>query len=110
MSVGPMIGIAAGAAGTPLSQAKGTDIERAGQDVGATQSATRGQQKAESAAGVGEADGQDHQSDDRDADGRMPWRIPNAPEEAAADEDAPPAPSPPKDPAGAAGNLLDLNA
>ncbi len=40
----------------------------------------------------------------------MPWRIPNAPEEAAADEDAPPAPSPPKDPAGAAGNLLDLNA
>jgi hypothetical protein len=104
-----MIGIAAAAAGTPLSQAKGTDLERTGQDVGAAQTAAQGQLKAESAAGVGQPDGQDHQSDDRDADGRLPWRIRRTKKEAPADEDAPPAPSPPKDPAGAAGNLLDLS-
>ena len=75
MSVGPMTGIAAGAAGTPLTQAKGTDAERTAQEVRGLAARRGGQLKAESAAGVGEADGQDHQSDDRDADGRVPWRI-----------------------------------
>ena len=41
MSVGPMTGIAAGAAGTPLSQTKGTDAERAAQEAGASQHAAR---------------------------------------------------------------------
>ncbi len=109
MSVGPMTGIAAGAAGTPLSQTKGTDAERAAQEAGASQHAARGQLKAESAAGVGEADGQEHQSDDRDANGRVPWRIRRVAKDAPADEDAPSAPSPPKDPGGAAGNLLDVS-
>ncbi len=109
MSVGPMTGIAAGAAGTPLSQTKGTDLERTGQEVGAAQNAARGQLKAESAAGVGEADGQEHQSDDRDANGRVPWRIRRVAKDAPADENAPSAPSPPKDPGRAAGNLLDVS-
>ncbi len=109
MSVGPMTGIAAGAAGTPLSQSQGHRRRACRQEAGASQHAARGQLKAESAAGVGEADGEEHQSDDRDANGRVPWRIRRVAKEAAADEDAPRAPSPPKDPGGAAGNLLDVS-
>ena len=62
--------------GTPLAQAKGTDVERAGQDLDVQQHTVRGELKADAAAGVGETDGEDHQTDDRDADGRLPWRIP----------------------------------
>ena len=90
-----------------MAQTKGADQERAAQDVVAHQVGLRGQQKAESAAGVGEPDGADHQADDRDADGRLPWRLPEA-KKRADDPAAPPAPGP-KDPAGQSGNLLDLS-
>ena len=108
MSVGPANGIASAAAGSPLSQTKGADQDRAAQDVVAHQGGVRGQQKAESAAGVGEADGADHQADDRDADGRLPWRMPGAkkrPDDPSAASTAPG----PKDPAGQSGNLVDLS-
>jgi hypothetical protein len=105
-----MSGIAvAGALGTPLAQAKGTEVERAGQDLDVQQHAVRSGEKSDSAAGVGETDGEDHQTDDRDADGRLPWRIPASQKKApAADAAAPPPPSP-KDTTGQSGNLLDVS-
>ncbi len=109
MSVGPMSGIAVAGLGTPLAQAKGTDVERAGQDLDVQQHTVRGDQKADSAAGVGETDGEDHQTDDRDADGRLPWRIPASAKKAPAADAAPPPPPSPKDASGQSGNLLDLS-
>ncbi len=107
MSVGSANGIVGSAAGSPLAQTKGADQERAAQDVAAHQGNVHGQLKAESAAGVGEPDMEDHQTDERDADGRLPWRFPDAKKDR---EDSSAAPPPgPKDPAGQSGNLLDLS-
>lgn len=65
-------GIAAGAAGLPAMQTA-ADTERAQQAIAARQRRTYHVCKAEAAAGVGEADGEDHQPAERDADGRRPW-------------------------------------
>jgi hypothetical protein len=101
-----MIGIAGSMAGSPLAQIKGSDVERTQQDAGAQQRGVQNELKAESAAGVGQADGEDHQTADRDADGRRPWEWPAAKKPAtAADQE----PAPPKDPGGDSGNLLDLS-
>src|SRR3989304_1536162 len=105
MSVGPLGGINVSAAGTPLAQAKGTDVERASQDVGAQHRNVVYEQKAEAAAGIGEADGEDHQTDERDADGRLPWQFPG--KNPASKDDAN-RPSHNRDATGACGNLLDL--
>jgi hypothetical protein len=103
-----MTGIAGSVSGAPLAQAKGSDIERTGQDAAAQQRVVETQQKAEAAGGVGEPDMEDHQTADRDADGRLPWQRPSAQQAAAKPGDAPPSP-PPKDPTGQSGNLLDLS-
>jgi hypothetical protein len=108
MSIGLVGGIASGAAGAPLAQTRGTDVERAQQEASAAALHAAGQQKAETAAGIGEADGQEHQTAERDADGRLPWNI-RPPEAAAAKPgEPPPPPVPAKDPSGTSGNLLDL--
>ena len=62
------------------------------------------ERKAEAAAGVGEPDGEDHETHDRNADGRRPWEDQPAPE---ADAE-PPDMRQSKDPSGQSGNLLDL--
>ncbi len=64
------------------------------------------EQKAEAAAGIGETDGEDHQTDERDADGRRPWEFPPKKRNSAED----PAKQPPqsRDTTGESGNLLDL--
>ena len=72
MSIGPASAIAASVAGTPLAQTRGTNLERTGQDLGVQQHAVQGEQKAEAASGVGQTDGEDHQTGERDADGRLP--------------------------------------
>ena len=105
MSVGPLGGIAGSAAGSPLAQTKGPETERLQQDAGAQETRVQNQTKAETASGIGEADGQDHQTADRDADGRSPWKIPARKaggQSPAADE------AQTKDPTGQSGNLLDL--
>jgi hypothetical protein len=107
MSVGPAIGIAASVAGLQLAQTTGTDVERTEQDVGAQQRVAQSGLKAETAASIGEADGQNHETEDRDADGRLPWILPAAKKKAAEDGDKTVAP--PKDPTGQSGNLLDLS-
>jgi hypothetical protein len=114
MSVGPMLGLNANisAAGSPLAQAKGSEAERASQDVGAQQRQTRFEQKAEAAAGIGETDGDNNQPNERDADGRRLWEAPAKKRQDADDETVDPSdiklPSV-RDPSGDSGNLLDLS-
>ena len=52
MSVGPLGGLAGSAAGSPLAQTQGSDIEKAQQDVNAQQRQIQTEKKAESAAGI----------------------------------------------------------
>ena len=111
MSVGPMGGIAGSVAGSPLAQTQGAEPERARQDSAAQQRRIESDQKAEAAAGIGETDGEDHETAERDADGRRPWEIPPEAENAeTADEHAGPGKAPrSKDATGHSGNLLDLS-
>jgi hypothetical protein len=107
MSIGSLSGLAASIAGIPLAQTKGSEIDRAQQDASAQQRVAQSDQKAESAAGIGETNGEDHEASERDADGRLPWRM----RQNAQDTTEPAAASPPasKDTSGQSGNLLDLN-
>ena len=111
MSVGPLGGLPASAAGSPLAQSKGSDVERTEQDAAGQQRRVQTDQKAENAAGIGEADGEDHETAERDADGRRLWEAP--PEGPAADEvEEGPAGLEhrlSKDATGQAGNLVDLS-
>ena len=110
MSIGPLGGLGGSAAGSPLSQAKGSDVERAQQETGAQQRRVQGEKKAEKAAGIGETDGEDHETADRDADGRRLWE--KSPEVPKADDQAGSAGADPpqsKDVSGQTGNLLDLS-
>ena len=103
MSIGPS-GIVAGAAGSPLAQTKPADAERAQVRVDAGGRQVYYERKAAAAAGVGEPDGDDHETAERDGDGRRPWD--EQPEgEAHAD---PPGVRASKDPSQQRGNLLDL--
>ena len=102
MSIGPLG--AASAAGSPLAQTKGTDVERAQEEVGARRRRVYHQEKAEAAAGVGEPDGEDHEAAERDADGRRPWEDQPEPEQS----ESPPVTRQSKDPSGQSGSLLDL--
>jgi hypothetical protein len=103
MSIGPL-GIAASAAGSPLAQTKGAEVERAQGEVGAQQCRVYHEQKAEAADGVGQPDGDDHEAHERDADGRRPWEDQPEPEQTA----TPPGVRQSKDPSQQSGNLLDL--
>jgi hypothetical protein len=109
MSVGPLGGINVSAAGAPLAQTKGSEVERTGQDVGAQHRNVFFEKKAEAAAGVGEADGEDHQSNERDADGRRPWEFPPQKAEDPNAKDADDKPPHSHDTTGECGNLLDLS-
>jgi hypothetical protein len=101
----------ASAAGSPLSQGKGAEIERTQQDEGNQQRRIEADQKAENASGIGEADGEDHETAERDANGRRLWG--ESPQQQAADgfeEDGrAPKDRPGKDSSGQTGNLLDLD-
>lgn len=106
MSVGPMAGLAGSVAATSLAQTGGADLERAQQAAGNQQRHVRNELRADRAAGIGEADGDNHETNERDADGRLPWQHPNS-------HAGPSAPSanPPlsKDASHQSGNLLDLS-
>ena len=59
-----------------MAQARGSEIDRIQQENTARELRARSRQQAEMAAGIGEADGDNHQSDERDADGRRLWEFP----------------------------------
>lgn len=72
MSTGPL-GALGSAAGSPLAQSHGSDIQRAAQDRNVQERQVDGVKQAENAAGIGETDGKDNDSHERDADGRRIW-------------------------------------
>jgi len=111
MSVGPLGGIAGSAAGSPLAQIRGSETERAQQETASQQRRVASDQKAEAAAGIGEADGQDHETAERDADGRRLWEeTPKAENAETPDEPSDePQQRKSKDATGQSGNLLDLS-
>jgi hypothetical protein len=106
MSVGPLTGLIGSLAGTPMAQSKGAEVERAQQDAAAQERRAVNDQRADSASGIGETDGEDHETDQRDADGRRLWER----QSASRPRQEPPAEPPPsKDASGQSGNLLDLS-
>ncbi len=109
MSIGSLGSVAASVAGSPLAQAKGSETERAEQDVGAQQRRVQSDQKAEAAAGIGETDGEEHQPAERDADGRRPWEAPPQRPAGQTEEDPGVRQVHSKDATGQSGNLLDLS-
>jgi hypothetical protein len=102
MSIGPSL--PASAAGSPLAQTSGTELERAQTEVGARRRRVYHERKAESAADVGETDGDDLETHQRDADGQQPWEQ-QTEGESAADQTVG---RQSKDPTRQSGNLLDL--
>ena len=111
MSMGPL-GMIGSAAGSPLQQAKGSDNERMQGETANQTRQSKGEQRAEMAAGVGHTDQHEHASD-RDADGRRLWED-TAKEEPQTEESSSPEPpsgeAPPqsRDHTGQAGTQLDL--
>ncbi len=108
MSVGPLSSLAANAAGAPLAQTKGSDIDQAQLETSNQQRQVRNDTKAEDAAGIGQTDGEDHEAAERDADGRRIWEnLPGRGSRHEEHSDAHQRPS--KDASGQSGNLLDLS-
>jgi hypothetical protein len=107
MSLGPLGAVPASAAGSPLAQGRGAQIERAAQDEADQHRRIEADQKAENASGIGEADGEDHETAERDAHGRRLWgessQRQGTEEDGLASKD-----SSGKDSSGQSGNLLDL--
>jgi len=71
MSIGPT-GMIGSFAGSPLSQTKGTEAERAQQEASNQARQVQADKTAENAAGIGETE-QDEQASERDADGQRLW-------------------------------------
>jgi len=109
MSVGPFGGIGASAAGAPLSQSSGSEADRAQKETANQQRAVQNDRKADEAAGVAAADGEEKETAERDADGRRLWEVgpegDAAEQEAAAESEDHQA----KDPTGNRGQNLDLS-
>jgi hypothetical protein len=104
MSIGPL-GAMTSVAGTPLAQTAGSALERSHGEVGAQRRQVYYGGKAEAAAGVGQPDGEDHETDQRGADGRRPWEEPPTSLAIEAPQDAPRS----VDPSRQSGNMLDLD-
>ncbi len=84
MSMGPLGGVNTGivgsAAGSPLSQTKGSSSERASKDSAAQERTKDTDLKTEKASGIGQTES-DSKSSDSDADGRRLWERPKAGEQ-----------------------------
>ena len=74
MSISFVPGIIGSAAGAPLAQSKGSDVEKASHDSGSQQRQTDATEKADAAAGIGQTT-EDQEASDRDADGRKIWEV-----------------------------------
>jgi len=104
------MGMIGSVAGTPLSQAKGTDTEKAAQDTSDQARQDRTDRAAENAAGIGETE-QDSETSDRDADGRRLWESQkkSSQEDDDADGQQKGSDSPQsRDPSGQCGKQIDL--
>jgi hypothetical protein len=109
MSIGPLGGILGSIAGSQSAQS-GADASRVRQDAANHTRQTKLDAHAENTAGIAETDGDQHETSERDADGRRPWEIISRPTHRPSDETA--AESQPKlsrDATGISGSQLDLN-
>jgi hypothetical protein len=108
MSVGSL-GIFGSIAATPAAQ-RGADAERVQQDTVRQQGESKSDLQAEKAAGIGETDGDEHDTNERDADGRRPWETAARDKKANADEkiESTPQVRQSKDATGDTGGQLDL--
>jgi hypothetical protein len=106
MTIGPLPSVTTSAAGAPLAQTKGAEAEKARQDAAGQQRHVQSAERAESAAGIGETDGQEHAPSERDADGRRLWEAP--PRAQSDDTPDPPPDRHSKDATGQSGTTLDL--
>jgi hypothetical protein len=108
MSVGPLGHIVSSLAGSQSSQGS-ADTARVRQEVINRDRQVQADHLAADASGVAEPDGQSHQANDRDADGRRPWELPAAvqPEAAAMAEEHGPRLA--KDLSGQSGSQLDVS-
>jgi hypothetical protein len=107
MSVGSL-GIFGSIAATPAAQ-RGADAERVQNDMVRQQGDTKSDLQAEKAAGIGETDGDEHDANERDADGRRPWESATRAKTANAEEKAELSQSrQSKDATGTTGGQLDL--
>jgi hypothetical protein len=105
MSIGSTGGIGVSAAGSPMAQTDGPEIERVRHSA-AQRRQIQALDDADAAAGVTETDGTDLQAEDRDADGRQPWESPHEAESA---HNGPPHDMAPRESQSAeCGSLLDL--
>jgi hypothetical protein len=108
MSMAPLGGIAASAAGAPLSQTKGSETERALKQGMTSERQQQTDLAAEAASGIGKTE-HEEQASDRDADGRRLWEDPSE-KDATDEDDQQQEPPPPRnrDLSGDSGNTLDL--
>ncbi|MCA9099815.1 MAG: hypothetical protein R3C10_17145 [Pirellulales bacterium] len=111
MSVGPSSGPAASAAGSPLAQAKGNDVERSQQTAAAKARQLKASEAAENAAGIGETDTDDDRANDRDADGRRIFEVDEPTDNVGASDSEALAHEPPlsRDASGDRGGELDVS-
>jgi hypothetical protein len=75
MSMVPLGGLLSSTAGTALSQANGSETERAQKDTLTQRRGVDAAEHAERSAGIGQTE-QDQQASERDADGRRLWENP----------------------------------
>jgi hypothetical protein len=108
MSIGSL-GLIGSLAGTPLAQAKGSDVDRNKEGAGNHQRQVDSVERASAAAGIGLTQ-EDSQTSDRDADGRRLWEVdPHSASSGEATTDASAEAPRSKDPEGIAGQSLDLS-
>jgi hypothetical protein len=101
-------GIAATVAGVPLAQARGSEVDRAQHDATHQQRQAANDARAESAAGVGATDGEEHATQERDADGRRLWETSETAKPRHLDQGDEHPTGQSKDATGNRGNQLDL--
>lgn len=109
MSVGPLTSLLASAAGVSLAQQE-KDVERTQTEKSAQNRHRDTQIKADRAAGIGETDGDNHETTDRDADGRRPWELDAGADRSAESgiEEGQPKSRQSRDASGDSGQTLDL--
>ncbi len=107
MSVGPL-GFFASVAATPSSQ-RAAGVDRTQSDTTRQSGEIKEAESAQKAEGIGATDGEEHSTNDRDADGRRLWEHPlTAPKPTAHDGTDPALPRKSIDTTGSAGGQLDL--
>ncbi len=107
MSIGSF-GILGSVAATPLAQVKGSEQQAATNAV-SHQRLVDAAASAEASAGIGKTDGENHETEERDADGRKLWEDTKRQAKATAADELASADMPlSKDASGASGNSLDL--